>query len=31
MYLRTFEDPDGHPFEPAWMNPEAMAGDQGAA
>ena len=26
MYLRTFEDPDGHVFEPAWMNPEAMAG-----
>lgn len=23
MYLRTFEDPDGHTFEPAWMNPEA--------
>jgi predicted lactoylglutathione lyase len=20
MYLRTFEDPDGHVFEPAWMN-----------
>ncbi len=20
MYLRTFEDPDGHLFEPAWMN-----------
>lgn len=19
MYLRTFEDPDGHVFEPAWM------------
>lgn len=27
MYLRTFEDPDGHTFEPAWMNPEAMAGE----
>lgn len=25
MYLRTFQDPDGHVFEPAWMNPEAMA------
>lgn len=24
MYLRTFEDPDGHTFEPAWMNPEAV-------
>lgn len=23
MYLRTFEDPDGHTFEPAWLNPEA--------
>ncbi len=23
MYLRTFEDPDGHTFEPAWMNPDA--------
>jgi predicted lactoylglutathione lyase len=20
MYLRTFEDPDGHVFEPAWMD-----------
>ena len=27
MYLRTFEDPDGHTFEPAWMNMEAMAGE----
>lgn len=25
MYLRTFQDPDGHVFEPAWMNPMAMA------
>ncbi|MCL1634800.1 VOC family protein [Luteimonas sp. SX5] len=24
MYLRTFEDPDGNTFEPAWMNLEAM-------
>lgn len=31
MYLRTFEDPDGYTFEPVWMNPEAMAGEQGAA
>jgi predicted lactoylglutathione lyase len=23
MYLRTFEDPDGHTFEPVWMDPEA--------
>jgi predicted lactoylglutathione lyase len=20
MYLRTFEDPDGHVFEPVWMD-----------
>ncbi|HEX7047784.1 MAG TPA: VOC family protein [Gammaproteobacteria bacterium] len=26
MYLRSFQDPDGHVFEPAWMNPEAMPG-----
>lgn|GEM_PF-52188 len=24
MYLRTFEDPDGHIFEPAWMDMAAM-------
>lgn len=24
MYLRTFEDPDGHVFEPAWMDPAGM-------
>lgn len=24
MYQRTFEDPDGHVFEPVWMNPDAM-------
>lgn len=23
MYQRTFEDPDGHCFEPAWMDPNA--------
>lgn len=23
MYQRTFEDPDGHVFEPVWMNPDA--------
>lgn len=28
MYLRTFEDPDGNLFEPVWMNPEAMMGEQ---
>jgi len=26
MYIRTFEDPDGHVFEPAWMNMEAASG-----
>jgi uncharacterized protein len=31
MYLRTFEDPDGNTFEPVWMNPEAMAGEQSGA
>ena len=25
MYLRTFEDPDGHVFEPAWMDVSAMS------
>lgn len=24
MYLRTFEDPDGNLFEPAWMDVAAM-------
>lgn len=24
MYVRTFEDPDGHVFEPAWMDMSAM-------
>jgi uncharacterized protein len=28
MYLRTFEDPDGHVFEPAWMNVEATGEQQ---
>jgi predicted lactoylglutathione lyase len=28
MYLRTFEDPDGHVFEPAWMDLAAMAEQQ---
>lgn len=23
MYTRSFSDPDGHVFEPLWMNPEA--------
>lgn len=26
MYQRTFEDPDGHVFEPFWMNPDAGPG-----
>jgi uncharacterized protein len=26
MYLRSFEDPDGHVFEPAWMDMQAAAG-----
>jgi predicted lactoylglutathione lyase len=26
MYLRTFEDPDGHVFEPLWMDPAAIGG-----
>ncbi|MET0743260.1 MAG: VOC family protein [Microvirga sp.] len=24
MYLRTFEDPDGHVFEPMWMDVQAF-------
>jgi hypothetical protein len=28
MYGRSFEDPDGHHWEPMWMNPQ-MA-EQGA-
>jgi uncharacterized protein len=31
MYLRTFEDPDGNVFEPAWMDVSAMAGEAEAA
>lgn len=30
MYSRSFEDPDGHIFEPVWMNMAAMAGGSGA-
>lgn len=26
MYLRSFADPDGNVFEPAWMDPKAMQG-----
>lgn len=25
MYVRTFEDPDGHVFEPMWMDTAAMS------
>lgn len=25
MYGRAFADPDGHVFEPIWMDPEAVA------
>ena len=25
MYGRSFEDPDGHVFEPMWMDPDAVA------
>ncbi|MBZ6077648.1 VOC family protein [Microvirga puerhi] len=28
MYVRTFEDPDGHVFETMWMDAAAMAGQQ---
>lgn len=30
MYVRTFADPDGHVFEPMWMDPAALAGEQQA-
>ncbi|SHF44871.1 hypothetical protein SAMN05444339_106130 [Loktanella atrilutea] len=26
MYARTIRDPDGHVFEPFWMNPAAVEG-----
>jgi predicted lactoylglutathione lyase len=29
MYLRSFEDPDGHVFEPAWMDMEAASAATG--
>jgi predicted lactoylglutathione lyase len=29
MYLRTFEDPDGHVFEPAWMDTQAASATTG--
>ncbi|XWN33619.1 MAG: VOC family protein [Devosia sp.] len=28
MYGHSFADPDGHVWEPFWMNPEAMEGAQ---
>jgi predicted lactoylglutathione lyase len=28
LYVRTFADPDGHAFEPAWMDVAAMAEPQ---
>ena len=31
MYLRTFEDPDGHAFEPAWMDMKAVPDSAGVA
>ena len=29
MYVRTFEDPDGHVFEPMWMDVEAASATTG--
>ena len=29
MYLRSFEDPDGHVFEPAWMDMQPASGSAG--
>jgi predicted lactoylglutathione lyase len=28
MYNRSFEDPDGHIWEPMWMDPAAVAGGE---
>ncbi|MBB4005342.1 VOC family protein [Aurantimonas endophytica] len=28
MYNRSFEDPDGHIWEPVWMDPAAVAGNE---
>lgn len=28
MYIRTFADPDGNVFEPAWMDMSSMTGGQ---
>jgi predicted lactoylglutathione lyase len=27
MYQRSFEDPDGHNWEPLWMDPKVAAGE----
>ena len=27
MYQRSFEDPDGHAWEPMWMDPKVAAGE----
>ena len=27
MYQRSFEDPDGHSWEPVWMDPKVATGD----
>ena len=27
MYQRSFEDPDGHAWEPVWMDPKVAAGE----
>ncbi len=28
MYQRSFEDPDGHSWEPMWMDPAVASGEQ---
>ena len=30
MYQRSFEDPDGHAWEPMWMDPAVASGEQPA-
>jgi predicted lactoylglutathione lyase len=27
MYQRSFEDPDGHAWEPVWMDPKVASGE----
>jgi predicted lactoylglutathione lyase len=29
MYGRSFSDPDGHVFEPMWINPAAVVAQPG--